>query len=194
MANVLVVTGSARADSVNSKVVEMVKRQIEAKGETAIVADIAAYDMPFFDAPMPPASPDFAPEHEGVKTWTKQVADADAVVFVTPEYNHNLSALQKNAIDWIGKEWEGKPIALVGYGWTSGGQLAHAAARESLAVNLKAHVAETATNFFFMKDLHPDGVAIDEAAVNANIDATLDDVLSLVGSAAPQADAVADAA
>lgn len=180
MANILVVTGSARVNSANTKVVELVKARVEAKGDTAIVADLAAFNLPFFDAPVPPTSPDFTPEHESVKEWTAQVADADAVVFVTPEYNHNLSALQKNAIDWIGKEWEAKPIALVGYGWTSGAAKAHEAAREALAVNLKANVSETAANFFFMKDLHPDGVAIDETAVNATIDAVLEDVSSVV--------------
>ena len=91
-----------------------------------------------------------------------------------------MSAIQKNAIDWIGKEWEGKRIALVGYGWTSGAHQAHAAARESLAANLKAEVLDTATNLFFMKDLQPDGTPVDEQAVTAKLGETLDELLAKI--------------
>ena len=180
MASVVVVTGSARPNSVNHKVVELTKAQLEAKGAEVVVADVAALGLPFFDAPVPPSSPDFVPEHDSVKQWTQLVADADGVVFVTPEYNHNMSAIQKNAIDWIGKEWEGKRIALVGYGWTSGTHQAHAAARESLAANLKAEVLDTATNLFFMKDLQPDGTPVDEQAVTAKLGETLDELLAKI--------------
>lgn len=180
MASVLVVTGSARPSSANHQVVAQTKARLDTKGAGVVVADLAALNMPFFDAPLPPSSPDFAPEHESVKQWTQLVADADGVVFVTPEYNHNMSAIQKNAIDWIGKEWVGKHVALVGYGWTSGAHQAHAAARESLAANLKAEVVDTATNLFFMKDLQPDGTPIDEAAVASKIDETLDELLAKI--------------
>ena len=178
MATVLVVTGSARPNSANHKVVALTKAQLEAKGANAVVADIAAIGMPFFDAPVPPSSPDFVPEHESVKQWTQLVADADGVVFVTPEYNHNMSAIQKNAIDWVGKEWAGKHVALVGYGWSGGARQAQDAAREALAVNLKAEVVDTATNLFFMKDLQPDGTPIDEAAVAAKVGEALDELLA----------------
>ena len=178
MAAVLVVTGSARPNSANHNVVAATKAQLEVKGADVVVADLATIGMPFYDAPVPPSSPDFVPEHESVKQWTQLVAGADGVVFVTPEYNHNMSAIQKNAIDWIGKEWEGKHVALVGYGWTSGAHQAHAAARESLAANLKAEVLDTATNLFFMKDLQPDGTPIDDAAVATKIGETLDELLA----------------
>ena len=48
--------------------------------------------------------------------WTKLVAEADGVLLLTPEYNHTMTPVQLNAVDWIGKEWEDKPVALVGYG------------------------------------------------------------------------------
>ncbi|OYW85711.1 hypothetical protein B7Z17_01825 [Candidatus Saccharibacteria bacterium 32-49-10] len=134
--------------------------------------------MPFFDDPNSPTSPDFAPTHESVKQWTSLVANADAVVLVTPEYNHTLSPVQLNAIDWIGKEWEGKKIGLVGYGWTSGAGQAHATARESLAVNLKANVGDNQTNLFFMKDLNPDGSLADETSVKEKIAKTVAEVIA----------------
>lgn len=182
MANLLVVTGSVRPNSTNSQVVPVVAQVAQQKGHEVTTADLGALALPFFDAPMPPTAPDFEAPHENVREWTKLVADADGVVFVTPEYNHTLSALQLNAIDWIGKEWEGKPIALVGYGWTSGAGQAHATAREALAVNLKAKIGDVQTNLFFTKDLNPDGSIADEATVTQKIGATIDELASIIGA------------
>ena len=180
MANILVVTGSIRPNSANQKVVPVVTNQLSAKGAQVIVADLKELDLPFFDSPFPPAAPEFAPEDESVKAWTKLVVEADGIVFVTPEYNHTLTPIQINAIDWIGKEWEGKPIALVGYGWTTGGGQAHDTAREALAVNLKAQVGKTQANLFFMKDLNPDGSVLDATTVEQKIDASIDELLATI--------------
>lgn len=177
MANVLVVTGSVRPNSANSKVVPVVVSILEEKGATATVADLAEINLPFYDDPLPTSAPEFAPTNEAVLAWTKLVADADGVVLVTPEYNHTMSPVQLNAVDWIGKEWDDKPVALVGYGWRSGAGQAHATAREALAVNLKAKVGDDQANLFFMKDLNPDGSVADEAAVNQKVGAAIDELL-----------------
>lgn len=177
MASILVVTGSVRPNSVNEKVVPLVTAELEKQGATVVVADLQAINLPFFDAPLPPSSPDFVPTNDAAVRWTQLVADADGVVFVTPEYNHNLSPLQLNAIDWVGKEWVGKRVALVGYGWTSGASQAHAAAREALAVNLKANVLDTQTNLYFMKELNPDGSLAEGSAAGEKIATTVTELL-----------------
>jgi NAD(P)H-dependent FMN reductase len=46
---------------------------------------------------------------------------ADAVVVVTPEYNHGYPAPLKALIDSIGQQWHAKPVAFVSYGGVSGG-------------------------------------------------------------------------
>lgn len=178
MPNILVVTGSVRPNSVNEKIVPLVVSEVDAQGATVTIADLKELNMPFFDAPTPASAPDFVSEHESVRTWTKLVADADGVIFVTPEYNHALNPLQMNAIDWIGKEWEDKHIGLVGYGWTSGAGQAHAAARESFEVVLKSHVATKQANLFFMKDINADGTVIDEAGVKEKIAETVTELLT----------------
>lgn len=177
MASILVVTGSVRPNSVNEKIVPLVVAELEKQGAEVKIADLKELNLPFFDDPSSPAAPDFAPTNESVKTWTQLVVDADGVVFVTPEYNHTMTPVQLNAVDWIGKEWEAKPIALVGYGWGSGAGQAHDTAREALGVNLKAIVGETQANLFFMKDLNPDGTIADEAAVSEKIAATITELL-----------------
>lgn len=179
MPNILVVTGSARPNSVNEKVVPLVVAEIEKQGASATIANLKEINLPFFDAPTPPSAPDFEPANDAAKQWTQLVADADGVVFVSPEYNHTLSPIQLNAIDWIGKEWEDKRIALIGYGWTSGAAQAHATAREALAVNLKANVGDAQTNLYFMKDLNPDGSVADSEQVDEKIAASITELLAV---------------
>jgi NAD(P)H-dependent FMN reductase len=55
----------------------------------------------------------------------------DALVLVMPEYNRGYNAALKNAIDFLYAEWEGLPVACVGYGWY-GARHAKAALRQTL--------------------------------------------------------------
>jgi chromate reductase len=48
-----------------------------------------------------------------------QVRAADAILFVTPEYNYSIPGVLKNAIDWGSRpygqsSWQGKPVAVMG--------------------------------------------------------------------------------
>jgi chromate reductase len=49
----------------------------------------------------------------------KKVREADAILFVTPEYNYSIPGVLKNAIDWASRPygdsaWNGKPAAIMG--------------------------------------------------------------------------------
>jgi NAD(P)H-dependent FMN reductase len=56
-----------------------------------------------------------------VSAVAQLLAQADAFVVVTPEYNHSFPAPLKSAIDWHSKEWRAKPVGFVSYGGVSGG-------------------------------------------------------------------------
>jgi chromate reductase len=53
---------------------------------------------------------------DGVARLAGQIADAAAVVLVTPEYNQSMPGTIKNALDWVslapGKPWLDKPVAI----------------------------------------------------------------------------------
>src|SRR5258707_14756309 len=53
-----------------------------------------------------------------VETLRRQIAAADALLFVTPEYNYSMSGVLKNAIDWASRPpdqpFAGKPVAIMG--------------------------------------------------------------------------------
>lgn len=176
--NILVVIGSVRVGRVADKVLGYIQNDIKQReGATITVADLAVLDLPFYNNEQPAMSPTHVQTNENVAAWSKLVTEADAVVFITPEYNHNLSAVQKNALDWLAPEWNDKPVTAVAYGWT-GGSLAVAALREVLT-NVKADIKQDMAQLGFMQDLNPDGSLLDESNVAALIAAAIDEVLVL---------------
>jgi NAD(P)H-dependent FMN reductase len=52
--------------------------------------------------------------------WQKKVAEFDGYIFITAEYNHGISAVLKNALDYAYNEWNKKPAAYIGYGSVGG--------------------------------------------------------------------------
>ncbi|MFC5136948.1 NADPH-dependent FMN reductase [Actinomycetospora rhizophila] len=53
--------------------------------------------------------------------FAERIGAADAVVIVTPEYNHSFPGPLKTALDATGGEWRDKPVGFVAYGGLSGG-------------------------------------------------------------------------
>ena len=51
----------------------------------------------------------------------ERIGAAEAVVVVTPEYNHSFPGPLKTAIDATGGQWRDKPVGFVAYGGLSGG-------------------------------------------------------------------------
>jgi NAD(P)H-dependent FMN reductase len=90
------------------------------KGISAELLDLRDYPMPFFDQPASPAwLPDgFGPEI--VRAWTRKIAEADGFIIIAPEYNRGYPAVLKNALDWVYKEWNNKPVGFVAYGGVGG--------------------------------------------------------------------------
>jgi NAD(P)H-dependent FMN reductase len=67
-----------------------------------------------------------------VKKWNQKIGEGDAFLFVTPEYNHSVPGVLKNAIDsvFVSFGFRNKPAAMVGY---SNGAAGGARAVEHLA-------------------------------------------------------------
>jgi NAD(P)H-dependent FMN reductase len=179
MSYILVVTGSIRPNSVNQVITPLVVSELESRGQDVKIANLKELNLPFYDAAAPSLSPDFVTTYESVLAWTALVKEAAGVVLVTPEYNHTMTPVQLNAVDWIGKEWEDKPVALVGYGW-SGASLAHATAREVMAVNLKAKVGDDPTSLYFKRHLDVDGSLLEEVEVKEKIATTMTELLEAI--------------
>jgi NAD(P)H-dependent FMN reductase len=60
-------------------------------------------------------------DHPDVATFATRIGRADAVVVVTPEYNHSFPGPLKTAIDTVHAQWQAKPVGFVSYGGMAGG-------------------------------------------------------------------------
>ena len=172
MTNILIAVGSARKGSVAHKLAPIVAEEaVKLEDVTASVIELDDLQLPFFNNERSPSDPEYVATDEHVIAWGKLVSESDAVVFLTPEYNHNLSAIQKNAIDSLFTEWNEKPIGVIAYGWGAGIHSVNAL-KETLPV-VKAELREPVTQLQFTQDIGPDASLIDEASVREKISATL---------------------
>jgi NAD(P)H-dependent FMN reductase len=120
MPKLMVVIASTRPTRVGLPVGRwFVDRATERGSFDVDVVDLAELDLPFMDEPEHPRFARYV--HDHTKRWSARVAAADAFVFVTPEYNHGYNAPLKNAIDFLHREWEHKPVGFVSYGGVAAG-------------------------------------------------------------------------
>lgn len=82
--------------------------------------DLRDYPMPFFDEPRSPAWGSGRYADAVVQRWADRIAEGDAFVVVSPEYNHGYPAVLKNAVDQIYAEWARKPVGFLSYGNAGG--------------------------------------------------------------------------
>ena len=107
---IAVLVGSLRKQSINRKVAQALAQLAPANLKLSIV-EIG--ELPLYNEDLDGSAPPAA-----YSTFRQQVAAADAVLFVTPEYNRSVPAALKNAID-VGSRpygqsvWSGKPGAVI---------------------------------------------------------------------------------
>ncbi|HEY4202645.1 MAG TPA: NAD(P)H-dependent oxidoreductase [Devosiaceae bacterium] len=78
------------------------------------IVDLRDYPLPFFDEAM---SPMFGVvKNDVAQRWQQKLDELDGFVFVTAEYNHSISGVLKNALDYAYPEFNRKPATFIGYG------------------------------------------------------------------------------
>lgn len=119
--HIKVIAGSTREGRFSDKAAAWIAGEIKKQdGVEAEVLDLRDYAMPFFNEAMSPSMKQEPYKNEAVARFTAKIAEGDAFVLVTPEYNHGTSGVLKNALDWVYQEWNGKPVAFVSYGSVGG--------------------------------------------------------------------------
>ena len=108
--NVIGISGSLRKGSFNTAALRAAQG-LAPEGMTIERAEIG--DLPLYNDDVRAAG--FPPPAERLRA---QIAAADAVLLVTPEYNYSISGVLKNAIDWASRPpnqpFEAKPVAIMG--------------------------------------------------------------------------------
>jgi chromate reductase len=108
---VLGISGSLRRDSHNSKLLRTAAELLPFGVELEVYEELKA--IPPYDAD------DEEAVDQAVTDLREAIADADAVLVATPEYNASVPGVLKNALDWVSRphatnSLRGKPVAVVG--------------------------------------------------------------------------------
>jgi NAD(P)H-dependent FMN reductase len=138
-----VIVGSTRPTRAADKVVPWVtgKAVVHEAFETEVL-DLRDWPMPMFGEHMgsigDPRDPSYSDQI--VRSWNRKIADADAYLIITPEYNHSIPGELKNAIDsvFVSFAFRNKPMAMVGYSTGIGGGIRAIEHLNQVAVELEA--------------------------------------------------------
>ena len=122
-----VVLGSVRPNRRSYRPALLLGERIAAAGCRTELLDLRALDLPMYGH-----DPDVE-SGPSVLALRATLERADAVIWLTPEFNHGYSSAVKNAIDYLHGELRRKPMAVCGL---SGGQLGGARAVEQLKLVL----------------------------------------------------------
>jgi NAD(P)H-dependent FMN reductase len=120
-----VVIGTTREGRQTPKQARWIANTAEKLADTTVeIVDLADYDLPIFNEAISPRynpNREIAPE---VQPWLDKIGSFDAYVFVTPEYNHSIPGVLKNAFDYLTWELLKKPTAVASHGTVSGARAA----------------------------------------------------------------------
>lgn len=140
-----IILGSTRQERSSEKIARALKEKAQLKPDVLIeLIDLRDYNLPFFKESTAPASQKEITDPQ-IKNWSNKIKEADAFIFIVPEYNAGYPGVLKNALDSLFKEWNNKPVGFVGYsGGPSGGasaiQQLHTVAQALKMVPLSCNV------------------------------------------------------
>lgn len=173
MLNLKVVVGSIRPGRAADRVLPWLLGRARADERFAVdVLDLRDWALPMFAETLhsvgDPADPTYS--SPAVRRWNRTIADGDAFLFVTPEYNHSIPGALKNGLDsvFLSRAFRKKPAGTVAY---SAGPIGGARAVEHLAliaieaelVPLRHAVLIPAVHQAFGRDGWPTNPATDTA-------------------------------
>ena len=107
------ISGSLRRDSHNTALLRAAGELVEEQGVGFEVFETLKAIPPYDE------DDDLGDGPAAVTALRQAIADADAVLFATPEYNSSIPGVLKNAIDWVSRPpanspLRNKPVAVIG--------------------------------------------------------------------------------
>jgi NAD(P)H-dependent FMN reductase len=138
-----VIVGSTRPTRAADKVVPwVVDRAVLHEAFETEVIDLRDWQLPMFGEHMgsigDPKDPSYSDQI--VRQWNRKIAEGDAYLVITPEYNHSIPGELKNAIDsvFVSFAFRNKPMAAVGYSAGVGGGIRAIEHLVQIAVEVEA--------------------------------------------------------
>lgn len=163
--NILAFAGSLRRKSFNKSLLKAAVQQ-SPEGMNIEIFDLAG--IPLFDADLEAEG-----DPERVREFKEAIQKSDGLLIASPDYNHGMTAVTKNAIDWASrpakdKPISGKPVGILG---ASPGRTGTARSQDQLRISLKAVDAYCMTKPEFLLSrvhelINEEGELKDEKNVN----------------------------
>lgn len=113
------IVGSVRETRTAIQVAQWIATALQNHEAELEIVDLKEWSLPFYTG-IPPFALNRQYTDPVQKKWSDKILEADAFIMISPEYNHGYSPALKNALDFLGTEWKGKPVAFVSYGGTNG--------------------------------------------------------------------------
>ena len=178
-----VIVGSIRPGRAGQPIAEWFIDQARAHGGFDVeVADLAQIRLPLMEEPNHPRLRRYTLRH--THDWSARIDRADAIVFVTPEYNYGYPATIKNAIDYLHEEWQDKPAGFVSYGGIAAGTRAVQQLKQVITTLKMVPVFES-VNIPFHTQFIRDGRFHANDVLEQAVPAMLDELLRLDGALRP---------
>ncbi len=105
MVKLLVIAGSTRTGAFSKQLARAACALATAAGHQATFVDLRDHPMPLYDGDFEEAKG--LPEH--AVRLRGMLAQHDAVLVCSPEYNSSISAVLKNALDWLSRPYKAEP-------------------------------------------------------------------------------------
>jgi NAD(P)H-dependent FMN reductase len=181
MSKLKVIVGSTRPTRSADLVVPWVVSRASAhEGFDVEVLDLRDWPLPFFAEHLGTIGDFRDPTYSEpiVKAWNSKIKEGDAYIFVTPEYNHSLPGVLKNAIDsvFVSFALRNKPIAAVGYSGGIGGGIRAIEHLAQVVIEAEAvPLRNTVVLPFVTTAFDEHGQPVNPAA-NVSLDVMLDDL------------------
>jgi len=182
--HLLGLSGSIRRDSANTAILAALA---DALGGKAAMTLFPLNDIPLYNGDL---EGDRLPAP--VRALKDAIAAADGLVLCSPEYNHGMSGVLKNALDWASRPGFNSPLknkpALImsSSPGALGGARAHAQVRETIAAALGRVVARPQVTIAGVFQKVTDGKLTDEASLKFCLEA-IDDLIAEIGLLAQRA-------
>ncbi|MEU9407638.1 NAD(P)H-dependent oxidoreductase [Streptomyces sp. NPDC048281] len=177
MAKLEIIVASTRPGRIGLTIGEWFEARAKEHGgfDEVELVDLAEVDLPFMNEPHHPRLGKYT--HQHTRDWSAKVAEADAFVFVMPEYNYGYNAELKNAIDYLHREWHYKPVGLVSYGGVSAGTRAAQMIKQVVTTLRMTPVFESVSIPFVHQFLDEEEGLVANEVMNASAPAMLDELV-----------------
>jgi chromate reductase len=178
-------SGSIRQGSANTIILRTLAERLE-RGASLFV-------FPLNDVPLYNSDLEGERLPDSVRALKDAIAQSDGIILCSPEYNHGMSGVLKNALDWASRPafaspLKNKPSLLMtsspGY---VGGARAHAQMQETLASALARVVVRPQVAIAGVVQKIVDGKLVDEITIKFCLEA-IDDLLREIGLLSQQTD------